>query len=292
MFVSGTLRFVQESRSGSAAERLQAMVTTTIAVVREGECRERPIGDLVAGDVIRLAAGDMIPADVRVAKDLFVSQSSLTGESEPVEKWAAAPARKRRTIRWRAPISPSWGARWSAVRPSRARGGGGRRNLFGAVARQPAERRVRTHFEKGVNAVSWVLIRFMLCMVPVVLFLNGFTKGDWFEAALFALSVAVGLTPKCAAHDRVRQSAKGASVMPGRSSSSASSTPSRISGPWTCCTDKTGITQDRIVLNTRLTCTATRTNASLRHAFLNSYHQTGLRNLMAQASYKLLFNWS
>lgn len=283
VFVSGTLRFVQESRSGSAAERLQAMVTTTIAVVREGECRERPIGDLVAGDVIRLAAGDMIPADVRVVetKDLFVSQSSLTGESEPVEKWAAAlpEAADDPLACANLAFMGSTVVSGSALALVVAVGG---ETLFGAVARQLAERRVRTHFEKGVNAVSWVLIRFMLCMVPVVLFLNGFTKGDWFEAALFALSVAVGLTPEMLPMIVSANLAKGASVMAGKKVIVKRLDAIQNLGAMdVLCTDKTGtLTQDRIVLEYPLDVHGNEDERVLRHAFLNSYHQTGLRNLM------------
>ena len=287
VFVSGTLRFVQESRSGSAAERLQAMVTTTIAVVREGECRERPIGDLVAGDVIRLAAGDMIPADVRVVetKDLFVSQSSLTGESEPVEKWAAAlpEAADDPLACANLAFMGSTVVSGSALALVVAVGG---ETLFGAVARQLAERRVRTHFEKGVNAVSWVLIRFMLCMVPVVLFLNGFTKGDWFEAALFALSVAVGLTPEMLPMIVSANLAKGASVMAGKKVIVKRLDAIQNLGAMdVLCTDKTGtLTQDRIVLEYPLDVHGNEDERVLRHAFLNSYHQTGLRNLMDVAS--------
>ena len=283
VFVSGTLRFVQESRSGSAAERLQAMVTTTIAVVREGECRERPIGDLVAGDVIRLAAGDMIPADVRVVetKDLFVSQSSLTGESEPVEKWAAAlpEAADDPLACANLAFMGSTVVSGSALALVVAVGG---ETLFGAVARQLAERRVRTHFEKGVNAVSWVLIRFMLCMVPVVLFLNGFTKGDWFEAALFALSVAVGLTPEMLPMIVSANLAKGASVMAGKKVIVKRLDAIQNLGAMdVLCTDKTGtLTQDRIVLEYPLDVHGNEDERVLRHAFLNSYHQTGLRYLM------------
>ena len=193
VFISGTLRFVQEVRSGNAAERLQAMVKTTIAVLRDGESRERPISELVVGDVIRLAAGDMIPADVRIVetKDLFVSQSSLTGESEPMEKWTAAQPQtggnplecNNLAFMGSTVVSGSALALVIAV---------GKDTLFGALARRVAETRVRTNFEKGVNAVSWVLIRFMVGMVPVVLFLNGFTKD-----------------PGNAAHDRVRQPRQG-----------------------------------------------------------------------------------
>ncbi len=283
VFVSGTLRFVQESRSGSAAERLQAMVTTTIAVVRGGECRERPIAELVAGDVIRLAAGDMIPADVRVleTKDLFVSQSSLTGESEPVEKWAAAlpEAADDPLACANLAFMGSTVVSGSALALVVAVGGD---TLFGAVARQLAERRVRTHFEKGVNAVSWVLIRFMLCMVPVVLFLNGFTKGDWFEAALFALSVAVGLTPEMLPMIVSANLAKGASVMAGKKVIVKRLDAIQNLGAMdVLCTDKTGtLTQDRIVLEYPLDVHGNEDERVLRHAFLNSYHQTGLRNLM------------
>ena len=268
VFVSGTLRFVQESRSGSAAERLQAMVTTTIAVVREGECRERPIGDLVAGDVIRLAAGDMIPADVRVVetKDLFVSQSSLTGESEPVEKWAAAlpEAADDPLACANLAFMGSTVVSGSALALVVAVGG---ETLFGAVARQLAERRVRTHFEKGVNAVSWVLIRFMLCMVPVVLFLNGFTKGDWFEAALFALSVAVGLTPEMLPMIVSANLAKGASVMAGKKVIVKRLDAIQNLGAMdVLCTDKTGtLTQDRIVLEYPLDVHGNEDERVLRH---------------------------
>ena len=159
VFISGALRFVQEVRSGNAAERLQAMVKTTIAVMRDGESRERPISELVVGDVIRLAAGDMIPADVRIVetKDLFVSQSSLTGESEPMEKWAAAQPQtggnplecNNLAFMGSTVVSGSALALVIAV---------GKDTLFGALARRVAETRVRTNFEKGVNAVSWVLI--------------------------------------------------------------------------------------------------------------------------------------
>ena len=158
----------------------------------------------------------------------------------------------------------------------------GGETLFGAVARQLAERRVRTHFEKGVNAVSWVLIRFMLCMVPVVLFLNGFTKGDWFEAALFALSVAVGLTPEMLPMIVSANLAKGASVMAGKKVIVKRLDAIQNLGAMdVLCTDKTGtLTQDRIVLEYPLDVHGNEDERVLRHAFLNSYHQTGLRNLM------------
>ena len=286
VFISGTLRFVQEVRSGNAAERLQAMVKTTIAVMRDGESRERPISELVVGDVIRLAAGDMIPADVRIVetKDLFVSQSSLTGESEPMEKWTAAQPQtggnplecNNLAFMGSTVVSGSALALVIAV---------GKDTLFGALARRVAETRVRTNFEKGVNAVSWVLIRFMVGMVPVVLFLNGFTKGDWVQAALFALSVAVGLTPEMLPMIVSANLAKGAVAMSRKKVIVKHLNAIQNLGAMNIlCTDKTGtLTQDRIVLEYPLDVHGNVDERVLRHAFLNSYHQTGLRNLMDEA---------
>ena len=281
VFISGTLRFVQEVRSGNAAERLQAMVKTTIAVLRDGESRERPISELVVGDVIRLAAGDMIPADVRIVetKDLFVSQSSLTGE-----KWTAAQPQtggnplecNNLAFMGSTVVSGSALALVIAV---------GKDTLFGALARRVAETRVRTNFEKGVNAVSWVLIRFMVGMVPVVLFLNGFTKGDWVQAALFALSVAVGLTPEMLPMIVSANLAKGAVAMSRKKVIVKHLNAIQNLGAMNIlCTDKTGtLTQDRIVLEYPLDVHGNVDERVLRHAFLNSYHQTGLRNLMDEA---------
>ena len=286
VFISGTLRFVQEVRSGNAAERLQAMVKTTIAVLRDGESRERPISELVVGDVIRLAAGDMIPADVRIVetKDLFVSQSSLTGEREPMEKWTAAQPQtggnplecNNLAFMGSTVVSGSALALVIAV---------GKDTLFGALARRVAETRVRTNFEKGVNAVSWVLIRFMVGMVPVVLFLNGFTKGDWVQAALFALSVAVGLTPEMLPMIVSANLAKGAVAMSRKKVIVKHLNAIQNLGAMNIlCTDKTGtLTQDRIVLEYPLDVHGNVDERVLRHAFLNSYHQTGLRNLMDEA---------
>ena len=286
VFISGTLRFVQEVRSGNAAERLQAMVKTTIAVLRDGESRERPISELVVGDVIRLAAGDMIPADVRIVetKDLFVSQSSLTGESEPMEKWTAAQPQaggnplecNNLAFMGSTVVSGSALALVIAV---------GKDTLFGALARRVAETRVRTNFEKGVNAVSWVLIRFMVGMVPVVLFLNGFTKGDWVQAALFALSVAVGLTPEMLPMIVSANLAKGAVAMSRKKVIVKHLNAIQNLGAMNIlCTDKTGtLTQDRIVLEYPLDVHGNVDERVLRHALLNSYHQTGLRNLMDEA---------
>ena len=201
VLISGTLRFVQESRSGNAAEKLLAMITTTCTVTRrEQEKAEIPMDDLVVGDIVHLSAGDMIPADVRIldAKDLFVSQASLTGESEPIEKTPNVSAERESVtdytnIAFMGSNVVSGSATAVVVCT-------GDRTLFGSMASAIAGEAVETSFTKGVNAVSWVLIRFMLVMVPLVFFINGITKGDWLDAFLFGISVAVGLTQIGRAH--------------------------------------------------------------------------------------------
>ncbi len=213
VLLSGILRFVQETRSGNVANKLIGMIHTTACVERSGKRGEIPMEDIVCGDIIHLSAGDMIPADVRIlnAKDLFVSQSSLTGESEPVEKFDHRISRTSaltdaENIAFLGSNVISGSARAIVISV-------GNDTLLGAMAKNLNEKPPKTTFEKGVNAVSWVLIRFMLIMVPVVLFINGFTKGDWMQAALFAISVAVGLTPEMLPMIVTTSLAKGAVAM-------------------------------------------------------------------------------
>lgn len=198
VLISGTLRFVQESRSGSAAERLLAMITTTCTVDRKSRQREEiPLEEVVAGDIIHLSAGDMVPADLRLleTKDLFISQASLTGESDPLEKRAEIYKDRCDSVTDYTNIAfmGSNVISGSAVGVAVAVGDS---TLFGSMASSVAQEAAETSFTKGVNAVSWVLIRFMLIMVPIVFVINGLTKGDWLEAFLFGISVAVGLTPE------------------------------------------------------------------------------------------------
>jgi len=284
VLVSGLLRFIQETRSGKAAEKLSEMVETTIAVQRSSVGKaEIPIDEVVVGDIIHLAAGDMVPADVRIlqAKDLFVSQSSLTGESEPVEKFGAA-----RPEQYQNPLELNNLAfmgtnviSGSAVAIAIAVGDD---TVFGSIVQQLTGKKVITSFEKGVNSVSWVLIRFMMAMVPVVLFVNGFTKGDWMEAFLFALSVAVGLTSEMLPMIVSANLAKGAVAMSNKKVIVKDLNSIQNFGAMdVLCTDKTGtITQDKVVLLHSLDIHGNEDTRILRHAFLNSYHQTGLKNLM------------
>ncbi|MBD7914361.1 magnesium-translocating P-type ATPase [Clostridium sp. Sa3CUN1] len=284
VLLSGVLRFIQESKSSNAAEKLEEMVETTISVTRlENGSREIPIDEIVVGDIINLSAGDMIPADVRIlkCKDLFISQSSLTGESEPVEKVSSS-----LNSNYKNPLE----LENLAFMGSNVISGSavaiviniGDSTIFGSIAKDLSSKKVVTSFEKGINSVSWLLIRLMLVMVPVVLFMNGFTKGNWMEAFLFAISVAVGLTPEMLPMIVSANLTKGAVSMAKKNVIVKDLSAIQNFGAMDIlCTDKTGtITQDKVVLEYSLNIHGKYDMRVLRHAFLNSYHQTGLKNLM------------
>ena len=283
VLISGTLRFVQESRSGNAAEKLLAMITTTCTVTRREQKKvEIPMDDLVMGDIVHLSAGDMIPADVRIleAKDLFISQASLTGESEPIEKAPGEnPERESVTDYTDIAFMGSNVVSGSATAVVVCTGD---RTLFGSMASAIAGEAVETSFTKGVNAVSWVLIRFMLVMVPLVFFINGITKGDWLDAFLFGISVAVGLTPEMLPMIVTTCLAKGAVSMSKKQTIVKNLNSIQNFGAIDIlCTDKTGtLTQDQVVLEYHLNVNGEDDTRVLRHAYLNSFFQTGYKNLM------------
>ncbi len=289
--ISGILRFVQESRSGNATARLLAMITTTATVTRKNKERvEIPLDDVVVGDIVHLSAGDMMPADVRMleTKDLFVSQSSLTGESEPIEKDSlvhdvseeSTAITEFTNIGFMGSnvISGSATAVVCAV---------GDNTLFGSMAKAVAGEAVETSFSKGVNAVSWLLIRFMLVMVPCVFVINGFTLGGstatpWSDAFLYGVSIAVGLTPEMLPMIVTTCLAKGAVSMSKRKAIVKNLNSIQNFGAIdVLCTDKTGtLTQDKVVLEYHMDTDGNESTRVLRHAYLNSYFQTGYKNLM------------
>lgn len=281
--LSGTLRYVQEARSGNAAEKLLSMITTTCTVTREGAPnQEIQLDEVVVGDIVHLSAGDMIPADVRVieAKDLFVSQSSLTGESEPIEKTPdAIKAAKTVADCENVALMGSSVVSGSATAVVFNVGDG---TLFGSMAAGLSEEAVETSFTKGVNSVSWILIRFMMVMVPFVFLVNGVTKGDWLQAGLFAISIAVGLTPEMLPMIVTTCLAKGAVAMSKKSTIVKNLNSIQNFGAMdVLCTDKTGtLTQDQVVLEYHWNCNGEEDFRILRHAYLNSYFQTGYKNLM------------
>ena len=284
VLISGVLRFVQETRSGHAAENLLKMIKTTTNVRRlEAGSQEIPLEDVVVGDIVHLAAGDMIPADTRVihAKDLFVSQSALTGESVAVEKTPGAVKSGGGALTELTNIA----FMGSNVISGSATGvvvATGDDTIFGEMAKASTAKPVMTTFEKGVNTVSWMLIRFMFVMVPIVLFVNGFTKHNWWEASLFALSIAVGLTPEMLPMIVTTCLAKGAVAMSRKKTIIKNlNSIQNLGSIGILCTDKTGtLTQDKVILEYHLNIHGQEDPRVLRHAFLNSYYQTGLKNLM------------
>jgi Mg2+-importing ATPase len=287
MIVLGvSLRFVQESRADTAAAKLRAMISVTATVVREGREREIPLGQLVPGDVVRVAAGDMIPADLRLTscKDLFLIQSSLTGESFPVEKFdipensAASGLLERKNICLLG-TSVESGTGTGVILET------GLRTYLGQMARIFTDQPVQTSFDKGVVRFTWLMIRFMLVMVPLVFLINGLTKHDWGEAFFFALAVAVGMTPEmlpmivtvCLSRGAIAMSRK--KVIVKRLNSIQN-----LGAMDVLCTDKTGtLTLDRVILEHYCDVVRREDESVLAMAYLNSYFQTGLKNVLDRA---------
>ena len=284
--LSTLLRFWQEAKSNKAADALKAMVSNTATVLRRDAAKriELPIKQLVPGDLIVLSAGDMIPADCRVlsAKDLFVSQAAMTGESMPVEKFAhQQDAHTRNPLELENILFMGTnvvsGAATAVILAT------GNSTYFGALAqRVTATDRATTSFQQGVNKVSWLLIRFMFVMAPLVLFINGFTKGDWTEALLFALSIAVGLTPEMLPMIVTSTLAKGAVFLSRKKVIVKRLDAIQNFGAMdVLCTDKTGtLTQDKIFLARHVDVWGQESDDVLEMAYLNSYYQTGLKNLL------------
>ncbi len=289
ILASVLLRFFQESRSSNATEKLLAMISTTCSITRqETGKKEIPLDEVVVGDIINLSNGDMIPADCRLiwTKDFYVSQAPLTGESEPIEKTTEL-NKGRKSVGDYTNIALTG----SNVVSGQAVGivvAVGDDTVFGSMAKDISGEAVETNFTKGVNAVSWLLIRFMLVMVPLVFVISGLTTGDWINAFLFGISVAVGLTPEMLPMIVTTCLAKGAVSMSKQETIVKNLNSIQNFGAMdVLCTDKTGtLTQDDIVLQYHLNVRGEEDIRVLRHAYLNSYFQTGYKNLMDLAIIK------
>ena len=288
---SAILRLWQEWKANEATDSLMKMVKNTCLVKRAGSGEEElDITELVPGDIVFLAAGDMIPADLRIieSKDLFISQASLTGESEPIEKF---PEVKEKQYRKGSIVElDNICYMGSTVISGAAKGivfETGNRTFLGTIAHNLTGHRATTAFDKGISKVSLLLIRFMLVMVPFVFFINGFTKGDWFEAFIFAISVAVGLTPEMLPMIVTANLSKGALSMSKKKTIVKNLNAIQNFGAMNIlCTDKTGtLTCDKIVLEKYINADGSNDESKriLRHAYFNSYFQTGLKNLMDKA---------
>ena len=288
---SALLRFHQEWKAARSSDALQKMVTNTCQVRREdtGET-ELPFSQVVPGDIISLSAGDMIPADMRIieTKDFFVSQSSLTGESDPIEKHPVSKADGKG--RGSVVELDNFCFMGSTVVSGSAVGichSTGNDTYFGTIARSISGHRAATAFDKGISKVSFLLIRFMLVMIPFVFVINGIMKGDWLEAFLFSVSVAVGLTPEMLPMIVTANLSKGAVAMSKKKTIVKDLNAIQNFGAMDIlCTDKTGtLTCDKIVLEKYINADGSTDNEKriLRHAYFNSFFQTGMKNLMDKA---------
>jgi len=281
-----TLKLVQEARADSAAAKLKAMISVTATVLRDGRLQEIAVSHLVPGDVVKLAAGDMIPGDVRVvvAKDLFVIQGSLTGESFPVEKFE-----EEKSASGGAPIElTSVAFLGTSVESGSATGvvvATGTGTYLGGMAESLSEQRTQTAFDKGIASFTWMMLRFMFVMVPLVFVVNGVTKGNWGEAFFFAVAVAVGLTPEMLPMIVTVCLSKGALMMSRKKVIVKRLNAIQNLGAMdVLCTDKTGtLTMDHVILERHCDVVLRDDNAVLGLAYLNSHFQTGLKNVLDRA---------
>jgi Mg2+-importing ATPase len=283
------LRFFQELRADHAAAKLQAMVGNTATASRDGKDQEVPLKMLVPGDIIRLAAGDMVPADVRVlsAKDLFLNQAALTGEALPVER-KASPA----SAEIQNPLELSnlcfLGSNVESGSATAVVIHTGNRTYFGSLAASILGQRQSTSFDLGINKFTWLMIRFIAIMVPAVFLINGFFRHNWLDAFLFAMAVAVGLTPELLPMIVTVNLSKGALAMARKKVIVKRLNAIQNFGAMdVLCTDKTGtLTQGKIVLEKHLDINGDPDEKVLHYGYLNSYHHTGLKNLLDEAVLK------
>ena len=281
--LSSLVAFVQNQRSNAAAEALSQMISNKADALRDGAFAEIAMDEIVPGDIVRLSAGDMIPADIRflTAKDAFIAQAALTGESNPVEKYSEIKTAPESVLTDLSNI----GFMGTNVISGSATGlvlATGNDTYIGSMAESLSGDRAKNSFERGVDSVSGLLIRLMLIMVPVVLVINGITKGDWGSAILFSISIAVGLTPEMLPVIMTSTLAKGAISMSRHQVIVKTLGAIQTFGEMdVLCTDKTGtLTEDKIILEKYMDVHGREDPRILRHAYLNSYFQTGLKNLI------------
>ncbi len=284
-----TLRFVQETKADNAAAKLKAMIKVTASVVRDGQPKEIPLRDLVPGDVVKLSAGDMIPGDARLlaAKDLFIIQATLTGESLPVEKTDARDTRSNvssieHTNLCFLGTSVESGAATAVILAT------GAQTYFGKVASSLAGQQPETAFDKGVKKFVWLMLSFMVVMVPMVFLINGFMKHNWKDAFFFAMAVAVGLTPEMLPMIVSVCLSKGALAMAKKKVIVKKLNSIQNFGAMdVLCTDKTGtLTIDHVILELHVDVFKSESEAVLRDAYLISHFQTGLKNVLDRAVLK------
>lgn len=305
VLLSGLLSFIQEFRSNKAAEKLREMVSTTASVLRKdvtagvpeevnrlfqvklhirpSHTTEIPLSQVVPGDIVHLSAGDMVPADLRIlsAKDLFVNEAALTGEAMPKEKFPGAASPDIKSV-LEMPNICFMGTNVVSGTSVAVVVATGAATYFGSIAQTVSGLRLRTSFDLGIERFTWLMIRFMLVMVPLVFLINGFAKGDWMEALLFAVAVAVGLTPEMLPMIVTINLAKGAIAMSRKKVIVKRLNAIQNFGAMdVLCTDKTGtLTQDKVFLEKHVDIAGNESEHVLEYAYLNSHYQSGLKNLL------------
>jgi Mg2+-importing ATPase len=280
------LSFIQEHRASREAQALSEMVRATTTVFRDGQPKEVKIREIVPGDIIDLCAGDMIPADLRIisCKDLFINQASLTGESFPIEKIsepvqaAGSSLADMRNIAFMGSSVVSGTAMGLVIKT-------GISTQFGELSRRLASIRVHTSFDTGVRRFTWLMIRFMIVMVIAIFAINAVDKHNWIQALLFSLAVAVGLTPEMLPMLVAMNLSKGAIEMSKKDVIVKRLNSIQNFGAMdVLCTDKTGtLTLDKIVIERHCNIVGVEDDDVLRFAYINSFYQTGLKNLLDRA---------
>ena len=279
------LKLYHKSKTDSIDAKLKAMISVHATALRDGRAQEIPLVQLVPGDVVQLAAGDMIPGDVRIvhAKDLFVSQGSLTGESFPVEKQAEVGAVTAEPLELSSiaylGTSVESGSASAVVIAT------GKDTYLGGMAEAMSEQPIVTAFDREIARFTWLLLRFMAVMVPLVFVINGLTKGNWTGAFFFAVAVAVGLTPEMLPTIVTVCLSKGAVAM-GRKKVIVKriNAIQNLGAMDVLCTDKTGtLTLDKVVLERHCDVALRESDAVLALAYTNSHFQTGLKNVLDRA---------
>ena len=280
--VSSVISFVQSAKSNSAASKLQKMISNRIDVIRNGSVLEVDMEEVVPGDIVKLASGDMLPGDVRFieTKDLFIDQSQLTGESNPVEKFGGpdptgSEISELNNLGFMGSNIVSGSAKAIILTT-------GNETYFGSMAKSLNTFKEKSSFEQNIDSISRLLISFMVVMVPVIFIANFFTKGSWLDSLIFGVTIAVGIMPEMLPVIMTSSLAKGAVNMSRKETIVKRLGAIQIFGEMdVLCTDKTGtLTQDEIVLEKYMDVLGREDKRVLRHAFMNSYFQTGLKNLM------------
>lgn len=290
MLVSTFLEFFEVFKSNKAAEKLKKLVEVTGTVFRAGKQEKIPLNEIVVGDTIILSAGDLIPADLRIIeeKDLYVVQSSLTGESDAVRKFATSKIEENKieditdldTICFMGTNVMSGTAKGVVFKI-------GDNTYFGKVAQAIKQKKPKTSFQKGIENVSKLLIRFMLVLIPITFLINAF-KHDTLTAFTFAVAIAIGITPLLLPVILSSSLAKGAVNMSKKKTIVKKLDSIQSFGAMNIlCTDKTGtLTEDKIVLEKYLDVEGNPDEEVLKYSFLNSYYQTGLKGNIDEAVVK------